>query len=230
MNEVKVKYEAIYPPPKNHPVRLIVKAEPYPDFDINAETEFANSYGELILRIQDDRNELPIVEKDKIYIVYPLEDSLYEAESSIIKIEADSTENEKSTIIHIDTTSKLKKVERRNMFRFPVSLPIHYFQEGVTSSLCSGETVNISGTGLCIDVETSLKEGKSIMIYFQLQGTHITLPSQVIWTKPLEGYTVSNRAGVCFTKICPKDQNRITKFIYNLQRNKINEMNAPPPR
>jgi hypothetical protein len=152
-------------------VRIIIRHESLPDLYLNAEINAVTNWSRSILHVPGDRNEVPIKKGDSLFIEYPLNDALYEAMWIVEEIEDKSINDGPSTLLFVNSTSNLKRVQRRSMFRLPVSFPVSFrtvspqdvkmdapiseWSIGPTenkngSSVCVGEITNISGTGLCM--------------------------------------------------------------------------------
>ena len=224
MFDNSTKHQDIYPPPLSHLIKLIIKKESMPVLYISGQVDKVGIEGGMIVRLPEDRNDLPISDGDALIVEYPLNDALYEAICIVDKIESEFIIDEPYTLIFLDSTSNLKRVQRRGMYRFPVTLPLNYYKENENSSLCSGEIINISGTGLSMAAETCLNAGDEIIVYLLLYDVHLTLNARVIWSESLEnGRDLSNKIGLHFEKIPTKEQNQVCKFIFKEQRHQIHE-------
>ena len=229
--------QAIYPPPQYQAVRLIIKKESLPVLYINAEIDSVRNEGSLIVRVPKDSDEIPLSGGDSLFIEYSLQDALYESKCILDRITSDG----QFTVLFLNSTCNLKRVQRRSMYRFPVSLPVTFFNvvlindddyststaggginisvKNDNAAIYSGEITNISGTGLFMVTRSIVKESDKIRVEFQLHDVHLSLISLVVWFDPSKnGHNPSNRVGVHFENISMIDQSQICKFIFKEQR------------
>ena len=236
--------QKIFPPPHSQVIRMIIRKESFPELYLNAEISSVINRAGLTLLVPEVRSVMPIEEGDPLFIEYPLCDALYEATCIVERIEEKSSQDGQSTALHVNSTSNLKRVQRRDMYRLPVSIPVSFrmvsFPQAVEISTCfdelindtsnpkdkapvfTGEIKNISGTGLCIAAETSLTKGDQIIMKFCLHDVLQTLAARVVWSTPPQNKRESlGRAGAQFQNIGLKEQNQISRFIFEEQRHKL---------
>ena len=89
MLDNSTKHQDIYPPPLSHPINLIIKKESMPVLYVGGQVNKVGSEGEMIVRLPEDRNDLPISDGDELIVEYPLNDALYEAICIVDKIESE---------------------------------------------------------------------------------------------------------------------------------------------
>ena len=224
-------------------VRIIIRQESLPDLYLNAEINAVTNWSWSILHVPGDRNEVPIKKGDSLFIEYPLNDALYEAMCIVEEIEDKSINDGPSTLLFVNSTSKLKRVQRRSMFRLSVSFPVSFrtvspqdvkmdapisewsidpTENRNGSSVCVGEITNISGTGLCMASESSLSKGVYIVVEFQLHDIPLKLAGRVIRSTPPEnGREHLSKAALQFVNMDMKVQNQVCRFIFEEQRHQL---------
>lgn len=130
----------------------------------------------------------------------------------------------------------LRRIQRREHVRVPVTMPILYKElnfdkdpssgheesrehEAGQDSWKKGMALDLSGGGMNISLDKPLEENQHILIQLNTDGLELDVKGQIVrsYTEVVLG-RVSHRAGVCFVDLAEADRDRIIGFVFKKQR------------
>ena len=114
----------------------------------------------------------------------------------------------------------IANIERRKYRRFPVSLPVEYYQADSPINQ-TGQTLDASEGGLQILFPEQMEIGQNLKLkLFFSSGSElntIEMLAEVVWINTQLGEGEKHyRSGVKFTKISPEDMTKLKNFIASL--------------
>ncbi len=131
-------------------------------------------------------------------------------------------------VLIIQPQGELIRIQRRNHFRMDhvANAFVWISEKGDKedrNSAAKALTKNISGSGLCIVTEIDIPKNTEINIEFNLsESTKISAKCIVIRHDTFEIKNKKNyELGLYFTKLFPKDQDSIIRYIFEQQRVKL---------
>lgn len=116
--------------------------------------------------------------------------------------------------------------DRRNFFRLAVDIPVHISFPGadeITASDRQGVMRDLSGGGMRLETAARLPETKRFQLGFTLPINDLDKPAQDFYVsaqvvrKNEENRKKSSTYGVRFVDILPGIQDRIVKYLFDLQ-------------
>lgn len=131
----------------------------------------------------------------------------------------------------ITIVSEVSKIQRRKYYRLDVALSCQYvivgqqsvstdalkFSETNTENLQSAFTKNISGSGLCLNLEAPLDAGTILDVTINLEDTALIR----VFAKVIRSIFIQNKkyeVGMHYIKAKPNELETLTKFIFEKQR------------
>jgi c-di-GMP-binding flagellar brake protein YcgR len=113
-------------------------------------------------------------------------------------------------------------LERRRHTRFPVALPIEYWQVDKSKSR-PGQTIDVSEGGLLLHVSEPMEIGQVLGLTLfisssrDLDAVEAIVQVEVVWKDTLEGKDGGYRVGVKFVYISPGDMDKLKNFLNTLE-------------
>lgn len=127
--------------------------------------------------------------------------------------------------LDLKVTEKIRKVQRRQYFRFDCSIPVFfYIQQSPESSEeyieISGHTIDISGGGLSALIDKPVNKNKIIQGKLELESSgHIDFEGRVIrCIKDIINDEIKYFMSISFVDIDYKKREKIVRFIFDQQR------------
>ncbi|MDN5293814.1 MAG: hypothetical protein PWQ91_1798 [Eubacteriales bacterium] len=131
---------------------------------------------------------------------------------------------EKVPLVVVQKPEKIERVQRRRFVRFEVRLPVKFYlldnQYNPLPPQLEGFTVNISGGGILLATEAEVKIGDQLQLEIAFpDGTIIEAVGRVVRLQEVwEDRKAINYAGIEFILLSSRDQDTITRFIFQQQR------------
>lgn len=149
-----------------------------------------------------------------------LNQSIIYAVSGVV---VDRSNNDGFAILEVNVTKDIKKIQRRQYFRFDCSVPVLFFQPDTGDpdemEEIIGKTIDISGGGLSALTENMLESNAILKGYLELDDIRVGFSGKILrcirYNKSDE---VKYLSSVSFTDIEYKDREKIVGFIFNRQR------------
>lgn len=128
-------------------------------------------------------------------------------------------------ILKVEAETKLKKIQRRNFFRFEWLMNVKFrVIEDENKRYAEGETPyidtyirDISGGGVALITTEKQNIGTIIEIQLNLDGDIMTVIGEVVRAEIYENDKNKYEIGIKFIDITQRDRDRIVKFIFHKQ-------------
>lgn len=122
--------------------------------------------------------------------------------------------------IALKIPKEIERMQRRDFFRLPINVKISLKKEG-DPKIHLGETSDLSGNGLSIDLDTELE--KDDIVIMDLPLTDDIYISEVYGkvSRITEGVLLPYRYGIQFTDIDKDQREQIVSYIFQIQRMRI---------
>ncbi|TYQ13179.1 UNVERIFIED_CONTAM: c-di-GMP-binding flagellar brake protein YcgR [Acetivibrio alkalicellulosi] len=169
----------------------------------------------------------PISVETQVGICFVKDNNLYEFRGKVI----DRSTKHNISVLKIETLSEIKKIQRREFFRFDCTIPINYRilsssgeKDQQNQSYIKTITRDLSGGGVCIKLMEKVEYGKLIECELFLNDFNkVCFSGKVVRFTEYE--TIKNtfkyEIGVLFEKIDEKSREKIISYIFMEQRRLI---------
>ncbi|HOJ09604.1 MAG TPA: flagellar brake protein [Clostridiales bacterium] len=159
-----------------------------------------------------------------LYVFFSQAEKLYSFKAEII----DRFTKGDIPFIRIKILGKITNVQRRSYYRLPCSLPAIYRIASQKEFNCESEhgefiesnTINISGSGVCILLKDNIQADTLVECYLELKEDYeiYFLGRVVRVTKCQQNNNYRYKAGIAFEHIKGRHRDAIVKFIFEEQR------------
>ncbi|HOM02076.1 MAG TPA: flagellar brake protein [Acetivibrio sp.] len=168
----------------------------------------------------------PVGIGQKLEIVFIKDDSLYEFNGKVIGREV----RHNISLLRVEITSEIKRIQRRDFFRFDCSIPVSYRivdKPGIYDNqrkFTKSYTRDLSGGGVCIRLKERIETGQLLRCELSLNDFNkVSFLGRVV---RLTEYDKENdvykyEIGIKFEEIEEKDRERIISYIFQEQRRLI---------
>lgn len=155
---------------------------------------------------------VPMHIDQKVRIVYYTKKGIYAFDAVILQRESGLI-----PLLTIQKISEVKKVQRREYFRYDCILPFEY--KLITDpQRYEGLIKNISGGGICF-ITNHKFDGKSLIACFMnLEGDQFDCVGEVLRIMPSDNASYRYEVNVKFSKITDVNREKIVKYIFEEQR------------
>ncbi len=158
--------------------------------------------------INIDEGEIVSIIKEQGALVFLFNTILLERHSS----------NLNSILVRIP--SEIERMQRREFYRLPISVKIA-LKKPNSNKISLGETLDISGNGLSVDLNTELNINDEVIIDLPLtENIHISDIYGKISRKD-KGQLLPFRYGIEFNNIEENKREKIVSYIFQIQRMRI---------
>lgn len=134
--------------------------------------------------------------------------------------------NESIALLDVRVTEKIRKIQRRQFFRFNCSVPVAFYGQPLTEEqeeyilIAAGRTINLSGGGLSVLTDKPLIKNTEVKGKLNLENdTIINFDGKVIrCIKNIINDEIKYISSISFIDIGYKKREKIVRFIFNQQR------------
>lgn len=117
---------------------------------------------------------------------------------------------------------KIERMQRREFFRLPVNVKLSLKKENDESGeIFLGETLDLSGSGLSVDLDAVLEKGDKVIIDLPLTSEVYIEEIYGKISRVSEGELLPHRYGIEFTDIEANKKEKIVAYIFEVQRMRI---------
>ncbi len=123
-------------------------------------------------------------------------------------------------LIVLRIPSEIERMQRREFYRLPISVKIS-LRKPQSNKISLGETLDISGSGLSVDLDIDLDLNDEVIIDLPLTDEIYISDIYGKVTRKDEGQLLPFRYGIEFNNIEKNKRERIVSYIFQIQRMRI---------
>ncbi|HHV29887.1 flagellar brake protein [Acetivibrio mesophilus] len=168
----------------------------------------------------------PVSINQRLELVFIKGENLYQFEGKVIGREV----RHNISLLRVETTSEIQKIQRREFFRFDCSIPVGYRIAGKTKidtaqrGFTKSYTRDLSGGGVCIRLKEKIETGELLDCELSLNDFNkVSFTGRVVRLTEYESKNeiYKYEIGVLFEAIEDRDRERIISYIFQEQRRLI---------
>lgn len=178
------------------------------------------NFEENLLKIYNIGNkEHPIIikENEKLYITKELGSTIFFFHTKYL-----SKEKGKFDYLHLHLPLEIEKMQRREFYRLDVNIKVTVKKENKNEcDIYLGETSDLSGNGLSVDLDAKLEMGDIVIINFSLTENMNVDEIYGKIVRVAKGELLPHRYGIEFIDLELSIKEKIIAYIFQVQRLKI---------
>lgn len=122
----------------------------------------------------------------------------------------------------LELPKKIDRMQRREFFRLPINVKLSLKKENDESeAIFLGETLDLSGSGLSVDLDAVLEKGDKVVINLPMTKDVYIEDIYGKVSRVSEGELLPYRYGIEFTDIEANKKEKIVAYIFEVQRMRI---------
>jgi|GEM_PF-3809845 len=180
--------------------------------DINFEENLLKIYN-----IGNKDNPIFIKEQEKLYITKELGSTIFFFHTTYL-----SKEKGKFDYLNLNLPLEIEKMQRREFYRLDVNIKLSIRKENqLDNEIYLGETSDLSGNGLSVDLDAQLEMGDIVIINFSLTEDMNVNEIYGKIVRIAKGELLPQRYGIEFIDLELSIKEKIIAYIFQVQRIKI---------
>ena len=124
--------------------------------------------------------------------------------------------NEYKNIIVLHIPEEINRIQRREFYRLPLNVKIT--MRNSSNELCLGESLDISGLGMCVELNKKLHQDENVKITIPFSNDFIIEDIEGIVKRIDKGTKLPYKYGINFDYIDAPVREEIVSYIFKVQK------------